>query len=181
MSSVLKIRPLRRSEFDLLVEDGVFDDERIELLEGALVEMSPEGAPHAWICQELTRWLGRNLPQKLTLRVGNPLAASEISEPQPDFSIVPRADYRTEHPSQALALIEVSRTSRAKDLGVKARIYGAAGVPLYWVIDVAREVTHVHTGPNQAGYASIDQVPFDATLDLVGLRVTLSEILEPPA
>ncbi len=171
------IRRLRRVEYDRMVELGMFDDEPIELLEGALVEMSPEGSPHAWLIQEFTWLLARGLPEHLRLRVGNPLAASEWSEPEPDFAVVPVADYRREHPAQAVLLIEISRSSLRKDLGVKARIYAAAGVPEYWVVDVAHGVVHRHREPSAAGYGEVVVHGADAVLDACGVEVRVGELL----
>jgi Putative restriction endonuclease len=63
------LRPLRRAEYDQLVDQGAFDDEKIELIEGVLVEMSPEGTDHAWVIQQLNKVLTRALPEHLALRV----------------------------------------------------------------------------------------------------------------
>lgn len=172
------IRPLRRVEYDRMVELGMFEDEPIELLEGALVEMSPKGAPHAWLIQEINHVLTRGLPGDLRLRVGNPLAVSEWSEPEPDFAVVAVGDYRRAHPSQAVLLIEVSRSSLGKDLGVKARVYAAAGVPEYWVVDVARGVVHLHRHPSPEGYAEVTVHGTDATLDACGVAIPLADLLD---
>lgn len=176
----LQVRPLKRREYDRLVDEGVFDDERIELLEGTLIEMSPEGTEHAWIIQELNRLLTRGLPDELRLRVAAPFAANNVSEPEPDCAVVPVGDYWVDHPSVALLLIEVSRSSRRKDLGLKARIYGAAGVPSYWVVDLERRVVHVHQEPTGDGYGRVEQHPFTATLDAVGVEVSFGHLLPPP-
>jgi len=171
------IRPLRRSEYDRLVELGVFEDEPIELLEGVLVEMSPEGASHAWVIQELVQAFSGKLAANLRLRVGNPLAASKWSEPEPDLAIVPVGDYRRAHPGTAILLIEVARTSRRKDLGVKAAIYAAAGVPEYWVFDLDRAVVHRHRLPTSDGYDEIVVHGPDATLDACGVDVPLGDLI----
>lgn len=176
----LVLRPLKRTEYDHLVDAGVFEDEHIELLDGALVEMSPEGGPHSWLIQELNHVLARGLPDDLRLRVGHPWAANDISEPEPDLAIVPHRDYRTAHASTALLVIEVARSSLRKDLGIKARIYGAAGVPTYWVVDLAAEVVHVHEQPTTTGYGSVERHGFDEALDAVGITVRVAELLEAP-
>ncbi|MGI9120176.1 MAG: Uma2 family endonuclease [Acidimicrobiales bacterium] len=170
------IRPLRRSEYDQLVELGVFDDEPIELLGGVLVRMSPEGTPHSWIIQELNRLLVRGLPDHLRLRVGHPFAASAWSEPEPDLAVVPVDDYRRDHPALAVLLIEVSHSSLHKDLGVKADLYARAGVPEYWVIDVARGVVHRHVQPSPEGYAEVAIYGEEALLDACGVTVVVSDL-----
>jgi Uma2 family endonuclease len=148
------VRPLRREEYDQLVLAGAFEDERIELLDGVLVEMSPEGTEHAWIIQLLTRLLARGLPEQLALRVAAPWAASDRSEPEPDFAVIPTGDYRREHLGKAVLVIEVSRSSLLKDLRLMARIYAAAGVPEYWVIDVEALAVHRHTEPSPRASAA---------------------------
>jgi Uma2 family endonuclease len=166
-------------EYDKLGDLGMFDDENIELLEGMLVEMSPIGPPHYWITQRLNRALARGLPEELEVRVANPIAASDISEPEPDLLIVPAGDFRHEHPGAALLVIEVAHSSRAKDLGIKARIYAGNGVPAYWVIDVEREIVHIHTEPSGDAYAAVNQHAFTETLDAAGVPITLTELLQP--
>ncbi len=170
------VRPLRRAEYDQLVLAGAFEDERIELLDGVLVEMSPEGTEHAWVIQLLNRHLARGLPDHLALRVAAPWAASDRSEPEPDLAIIPAGDYRRDHPDEAVLVIEVSRSSLVKDLGLKARIYAAAGVPEYWVIDVEASAVHRHTEPSPEGYRSVERHGASATLDAAGVPVRLDEL-----
>jgi Uma2 family endonuclease len=169
-----QIRPLRRSEYDQLVELGVFEDEPIELIEGVLVRMSPEGTPHSWIIQELNRALVKGLPDHLRLRVGHPFAASGWSEPEPDLAVVPADDYRRDHPARAILVIEVSRTSLRKDLGVKADLYAKSGVAEYWVIDVAGSVVHRHIQPLPGGYGEVALYGEGALLDACGVTVDVS-------
>ena len=174
------LRPLRRAEYDQLVDQGAFDDEKIELIEGVLVEMSPEGTDHAWVIQQLTKLLARALPEHLALRVTAPWAASERSEPEPDLAVVPAANYRRDHPAAARLLIEVSRSSRRKDLGVKARVYAAAGVPEYWVVDLAGAVVVRHTQPRPDGYGEVTVHGPDDHLEVEGVVVELAPCCASP-
>lgn len=80
----------------------------MELLEGALVEVFPEGARHHWVMEELAEHLIQSLSGELKVRVGGPFAASDVSQPEPDIAVVPRARYDAEHPSTALLLVEVA-------------------------------------------------------------------------
>src|SRR5258705_7967248 len=116
-------RPLRRVEYDKLVELGVFEGERIELLEGRLVYMTPPGPPHASTVDKLMELFFRGLGDRARIRVQSPFAALETSEPQPDLAIVPRADYEREHPSRADLVIEVSDSSLRYDRGPKLPVY----------------------------------------------------------
>ncbi len=161
------LRPLRRVEYDALVEMGLLEDERVELLEGALVELNPKGGRHARLVTGLNRLLSRRLPEELMVSVAAPYVADDLSEPEPDLAVVP---YRStdEHPDSALLVIEVSRSSLSKDLGVKARTYARSGVPEYWVVDVIAEVVHVHTGPVGEGWTRITQVGFATPFEVAG-------------
>ncbi|MEX2620537.1 MAG: Uma2 family endonuclease [Egibacteraceae bacterium] len=165
---------MRRTEYDLLVDYDVFGDERIQLLDGQLVTMSPQTARHAGIVEALNE---RLMPALVgTARVRLPMAAGEHSEPEPDIAVVPADEPRDRHPQRALLVIEVADSSLALDLVRKARIYAAAGVPVYWVIDVAGDVVHVHTDPGGQGYASVTRHSADETLDACGVSVALREL-----
>lgn len=148
-----RLRPLRRVEYDRLVELGCFgEDEKVELLEGVIVQMTPQGLEHAAAIESLTHRLVLALATRARVRVQLPFAASDISEPEPDLAVVPPGDPRLSHPEQALLLIEVADSSLSKDRRVKTRIYAAAGVPEYWVVDVAGRTIEVRTEPGVDGY-----------------------------
>ena len=148
----LRIRPLRRAEYDRLVRVGVFEDERIELLRGALVEMTPQGAPHADCAALLARMLILGLGEHASVRAHSPFAASDDSEPEPDVAVYPPRRYADGHPQTAHLLIEVADSSLRKDRGIKSEIYAEAGVPEYWIVDVVRGVVEVRTAPVDGHY-----------------------------
>src|SRR5689334_3050697 len=147
-------RPLRRVEYDKLVELGAFEDEKIELLEGVLVPMSPIGPRHSSAVQKLTELLVLALTRRAVVRPQLPFAASDLSEPEPDLMVSPVSDYDTAHPDEALLLIEVAESSLAKDRGIKLRIYARRGVPEYWIVNVVDRVIEVYTDPVESGYRS---------------------------
>lgn len=149
-----RMRPLKRVEYDKLVEAGYLVDERIELLRGFLVEMSPQGEPHsrltAWFAQKLIRALP--FP-KYDVRSHSPFAATEDSEPEPDVSVSIR-QRNGGHPNRALLLIEVAGSSLTKDRKVKTSIYAEAGVPEYWIVNLRKRAVEVLTDPTPTGYAT---------------------------
>jgi len=149
-----EFRPLRRAEYDQLIALGVFEDERIELLDGVLVPMSPIGPRHSSAIDLLTLILVRTLGDRARIRVQNPFAASDISEPQPDLLVAPLQDYDTEHPADAYLVIEVAESSLAKDRGRKLRIYAERGVPEYWIVDVVARRIEVHRDPSGSAFRS---------------------------
>lgn len=149
------IRPLRRTEYDQMVAQGLFDGEKLELLRGVLVAMTPQDARHAAVVQRLTELLTVALAGRAAVRIQLPLALSEESEPEPDVAVVPRGDYDEAHPATALLVIEVAHASLAKDSSLKAELYAAAGIPEYWVVDVAHGLVHVHAAPSAGRYQEV--------------------------
>ncbi|TMQ17727.1 MAG: Uma2 family endonuclease [Deltaproteobacteria bacterium] len=109
------VRSIKRAEYDRMVELGMFDDERVELLGGLLVKMSPQHAPHASTVQKLNELLMPQVQRRFTVRIQSPLALSDDTEPEPDVAVVPLGDYELEHPTTALLIIEVSDTTLNKD------------------------------------------------------------------
>lgn len=155
--------PLRRIEYERLVESGLLDDQRVELLDGRKVQMSPESAEHAATIDAIADQLAEHLgPAGIRARLGHPIALSVVDEPEPDVAVVDdRSDrYSTGHPTPAeiSLLIEVAHRSLEKDLGEKATRYAAAGVAEYWVVDVAGRRTVVHRDPlpGSGRYASVE-------------------------
>ena len=162
-----RFRPLKRVEYDQLVELGVFEDEPIELLRGALVTVSPQKSPHAHAVQRLDRALSRALGDRAGLRCQLPLAISDDSEPEPDIAVVVEASYREAHPTWAHLIIEVAESSLRKDREVKRDLYAEAGVPEYWIVNVADRVVEVYRVPVEGRYTERQQVGPEARLRLV--------------
>lgn len=150
------VRPLRRAEFDKLVELGVFEGERIELLDGRMVRMSPIGPPHSSTIDKLLR-LFVPLFDRALVRIQNPIAASEHSEPQPDVALIPFGDYEVDHPDCAELIIEVAESSLAYDRGPKLRVYAESGVPEYWIVNLVERCIEVHRRPANGRYWSVEK------------------------
>lgn len=155
VDSPLQVRPLRRIEYDRLVAAGMFEGERIELLRGALVVMSPQSLEHIVAIRRLTMILAPALVGRAVVQVQGPLAVSDDSEPEPDVSIVTGDEDAL--PSTAFLVIEVAVSSVRTDMEVKARIYGEAGVPEYWVVDVPRRVVVRHLSPEGDAYRAVTE------------------------
>jgi Uma2 family endonuclease len=175
------IRPLRRVEYDQLVKLGAFEDERIELLEGALVAMSPIGPPHDSTVQRLNRLLILALEGRAAVRCQSSFAASEISEPEPDFTVVPLGDYDLDHPSEAHLIIEVAESSLAKDRGKKLELYANCTVPEYWVVNLPERCIEVYTEPSPGAYARAERYERGQSIRLVAfpeVAFPVSDILK---
>ena len=153
---VEQARRIRRDEYDKMVELGLFEDERVELLDGVIVTMSPKGAPHDSAIERLTELLVTRLAGRATVRVQSAFAASAGSQPEPDLAVVPRGDYRQAHPNEALLIIEVADSSLATDRGTKARLYAEFGVAEYWVVNVRDGIVEVHTEIVESVYTRVE-------------------------
>lgn len=123
------------------VEAGIFEDHPVELLDGALIEMSPEGIPHAGLSSDAADYLRSRLGSQVKVREAKPVTLPNDSEPEPDIAIVkPLGDiYKTErHPQVAdiFWVMEYANTSLEKDLELKDKIYAQAGITEYWVVNL---------------------------------------------
>jgi Uma2 family endonuclease len=138
-----------------MVQDGILhEDERVELLEGDLFLVSPQGPRHSAHVTELNQRLASAYTGKAHVRVQMPLDLRPYNLPEPDLAVVrgsPR-DYRDSHPvgRDALLVVEVAQTSQDIDRR-KAGIYAAAGVAAYWLIDLPSARLEVHTQPADVG------------------------------
>lgn len=141
------------------VEAGVFNNVRVELLNGELVEMPNEGIPHAGLSSKGGNYLRDCLRNRAIVREGHPVTLPNNSEPEPDLAIVqPLEDvYIIEHhpyPEDIFWLIEYSESSLEKDLKVKTRIYAEANIAEYWVINLRRRELIVFRDPVDGEYQS---------------------------
>lgn len=177
------LHPLTVDDYRRMVDVGILDeDDKVELLEGAIIAMSPEGRPHAHVYATLTEHLVRGIEDRsLFVRPGNPFEVQPDSMPEPDLAIVDRSDSSwNSTPERAHLIVEVSFSSLKKDLDRKARIYARAGVPEYWVVNLKALVVHVHLEPRRNGYAVVHDVAPPAELQPTYLQlppIALSELL----
>lgn len=163
------LRPLLRTEYERLVELGCFEDERLELLNGFLVRMSPQKAPHATAVSKLTELLVPACLGRARVRIQLPLIAGDDSEPEPDAAIVDLGDYSEEHPATALLVIEVADSSLPKDREVKAPLYAAAGIPEYWIVNLDERCVEVCRDPFAGRYRTAFTVAPDDRVRCVAL------------
>lgn len=139
------------SYFDLVRAGVLRDDDRVELLEGLVVASPPQGPLHAAVLAAVDEELRRAVGGRATLRVQMPLLAGPRSAPEPDLAVVPGRpfDYARRHPDSALLVVEVAESSLPQDRLTKSRIYAAAGVPEYWIVNLRDGVLEVLTRPDR--------------------------------
>jgi Uma2 family endonuclease len=135
------------------------EKDRVELIEGEVVTMSPIGPPHSAYVDRANHALTMRLGDGAITRVQAPVRLNEHTEPQPDVSILrPKADfYASGHPGPAdvLLIIEVADSSLDYDRRVKARIYAECGIREYWVVDVIGESLWRYTDAHEGAYHRI--------------------------
>lgn len=150
-SAAVSVRSLRRVEYDQLVHAGAFETERVELIDGMVVNMAPHGPEHDGTLGILCKLLLRGVGDRAEVRVQSAFAAADDAEPEPDLALVAPGDYRDAHPRSALLIIEVAVSSQLHDRK-KAVVYARAGVAEYWIVDVPRGVLERHLRPSENGY-----------------------------
>ena len=160
MEVAVKQYPISVQMYHIMAEHGAFaPDDRVELFEGEIIEMSPIGKRHSRVVDLLTRFFVLFVKDAFIVRVQNPIILNDLSEPQPDISVVRfREDfYKDELPKAAdvSLIIEVSDVSVAFDRSKKFPKYGAAGIPEAWLIDLESERVEVHSVTKEATYGLV--------------------------
>ena len=137
-----QLHRLSVDEYHRILEAGGFDQNaRVELLGGLLAAMSPKTRAHENAVAWLTRWLMQAVDlDRYEVRVASPLTL-EDSEPEPDLAVIALDAPRPYHPATATLLIEIAASSLHRDLDTKTGIYATAGVPEYWVLDLAQRAS----------------------------------------
>ena len=142
-------RRWRRTEYDRLVELGLFVGERLELLDGLLVVAEPQGSSHMAVVTHVGQMVMAAFGAGWHARLQGPLALDDDSEPEPDVAIVAgRAlDYVAAHPTMAALIVEVADSSLRLDRRFKTALYARAGQPEYWIVNLVDRVLEVHREP----------------------------------
>lgn len=142
-------RPFRftREQYHRMGDLGFFQDRRVELIFGEVVEMSPINWPHVVGCRKTAEVLERAFAGVAWVGRGDPIDLAP-SEPQPDVAVFAgRFEDYSDLPTTALLIVEVSDATLSNDLTTKAELYATAGIADYWVLDVAGRQLHVFRGP----------------------------------
>jgi len=144
-------------EFHRMVGAGILaEDDRVELIEGEIVRISPIGSRHAACVDRLTALFTRRLGRRAIVRVQSPVVLGRRSEPQPDLAILkPRGDYYADkHPgaSDVLLIVEVIESSGEFDRASKVPLYARAGILEVWLVDLPGEAIETYRQPTLRSY-----------------------------
>jgi Uma2 family endonuclease len=148
-------------------------DDRVELIEGEIIDMAPIGSEHAGIVTTLAEWFNDALRKRATVAVQNPVRLGERSEPEPDLAILHRRQdrYRSAHPTAAdvYLIIEVGQTSARYDREVKLPLYAKHAIPEVWIIDTEKRELSIHRDPQGERYASQSRTTAPGKIKLAAL------------
>lgn len=185
MSAAEKLRPFTVQEYYTMAEAGILTpDDRVELLDGQIVIMSPIGSRHAACVNRLTFLLPDVLRQQAVLSVQNPVRLDNFSEPEPDVALLkPRADfYAARHPGpdDVLLIIEVADRSLDTDCRLKLPLYARSGIQEVWLVILEQNLIEVYRRPTPDGYQDRMSARRGEHLDILALpdmSVSVDDIL----
>lgn len=145
-----------RKEFYHLAEQGYFHGQRVQLIDGEIIEMPPQGHAHTKAVLKLGQWLRRVYEPQDTVREEKPLNVGHSSDPEPDLAVVEGTiDRYSDHPTTAMLVVEVSDSSLSLDRQ-KALLYAAAGVGEYWIVNLPEQRLEVYLQPvGASGYQQV--------------------------
>lgn len=175
-------------EYHRMAAAGILsEDDRVELIEGEIVEMTPIGSRHASCAIRLNQLFSQRLGQRALVSVQNPIRLGERSEPQPDLALLrPRPDFYAQahpEPRDVLLLVEVAETSGAYDREVKLPLYARAGIAEVWLVDLEHAGIEVYRQPGPQGYQFVQRVGPEARLapqTFPDLALAVAEIIGLP-
>lgn len=187
MATQVRLEPVPR-RFDVddyyrMADAGILrEHDRVELIEGQVVEMEPISISHAGAVNELTWLLARRLPDHLRVGVQNPVRLDRWSEPQPDLAVILAEDMRRAHPGpeQSLLVIEVAYSSLRYDRNVKLPLYARHGVPEVWIVDLRGAVVERYDEPAEDGYGRARPARRGEAIEPIavpGLSLSVNDIL----
>lgn len=166
-------------QYRQMVRSGILtEDDPVELLEGWLVPKMPKNPPHRLATRRVRTALEGLLPSGWFVETQEPITTAD-SEPEPDVTLVRGTpeDYADRHPGpEDLALVvEIADATLQRDRTIKRRLYAAAGIPTYWILNLPEQVLEVHSAPDRESGDYRSTATF-ATGDRVTLRVGELEV-----
>jgi Uma2 family endonuclease len=160
MPAGIERRRFTVDEYERMAESGVFaEDDRLELIEGEILSMSPPGSPHASTVSRATHAFVAGCGSHAIVRIRDPIRLSDFSEPQPDIVLARRRTdfYRSAHPRPAdiLLVVEIAHTTLRYDRHVKTPLYARNGIAEFWLVDPDAVTVTRHTSPSGDSYARV--------------------------
>ncbi len=188
MEEVMSVQLLRRKfsvqQYHQMLASGILrEDDRVELLRGEIIEMSPIGTKHAACVNRLVNLLVQLLDKRAIIAAQNPVVLNNNSEPQPDVALVqPRNDfYATAHPQpqDIFLLIEVADSTVMYDREEKIPLYAEANIMEVWLVDINAEMVEVYQQPTGGTYQLMHKLTRDERLSIKAfpdINITVKQI-----
>ena len=185
MAVKLQRRLLNVHEYYSMAEAGILTHkDRVELIRGEVIRMSPISKGHAYIVDRLTNIISGHLNKRAFIRVQNPVRLDEYSEPEPDLSVLkpPLETYKERHPipSDIILLIEVAKTSLEYDREVKIPLYAEAKIPVVWLVNMKKAIIEVYQKLEEDGYSEKTVYQADDEISIPGFeqKLVVKELLD---
>jgi Uma2 family endonuclease len=175
MSLQIQRRWFNVDEYYRMTDAGILSpDDRVELIEGEVIRMSPIGKFHASCVKRINALFGKLAGARAIVSVQDPVRLNDFSEPQPDIALLkPRDDFyasRQPGPEDVLLIVEVADTSASYDRAVKIPLYAQAGIPEVWLADLPADFVGVFASPVNGRYQNIREARRGDALTLSSLR-----------
>lgn len=178
-------RPLTVEEYHRMGEAGILSEhDRIELIEGQLIAMTPVGSDHHGTVIALTRLLVDAVGDRGMVSVQGPIRLDEFSEPDPDFAVLsPRNDFyreRTARPEEVLLVVEIAHSSLRYDRNIKIPLYARHNIPEVWIVDLVGNCVEVYREAEGDTYAQVIRIGADGVLRplvLPGVEISAKAVL----
>jgi Uma2 family endonuclease len=170
MIAGMEKRLFTAGEVEQMVKAGILtEDDRVELIEGQIIKMSPIGKSHAACVDRLTRFFNKAAGEPVIVRSQGPILIDDHFELQPDVALLrARPDFYEDSlpaPGDILMVIEVADTTVASDRGVKMPIYAQAGIPVAWLVDLPRRTVEIYTDPKGQVYGTVRRLGRKEVID----------------
>ncbi|HLF13185.1 MAG TPA: Uma2 family endonuclease [Gammaproteobacteria bacterium] len=188
MSTVMQEWPRRHritvEHYYRMAEAGLFEeDERVELINGEIIDMPPMGSRHAGTVAQLTDVLSHAVGGRAMIRAQLPVRLSDDSEPEPDIAVVKlRSDYyKSNHPVAAdiLLLVEISDTTVRYDRQVKVPLYAQRGIPEVWIVDLQSGEMHFYRSPVNGKYTVASSTAEPGVVSIASLPSVKVDLSQP--
>src|SRR5690606_22998712 len=182
MATEVVKRLIKVEEYYKMAEVGILKPEdRVELINGEIYQMSPIGSRHAAIVDHLAMRLHQFLRQEVIVRVQNPIRIDDSNQPEPDIALVKfRPDFfAAAHPIAAdvLALMEVAGSSKRFDREIKSALYASCGIPVYWIIDMGQNRIEVFSNPKERDYSHSEIYEPEDNITLMGTKLAVKDLV----
>lgn len=161
-----------REKYEQAAAAGIFGEDRVELVDGVIYDMTPQNSPHMTGVRKVQKAFERVFQAGYDVRPQGPLALGAESMPEPDVAVVVGEpdDYSAAHPTTALLVVEVSDASELHDRNRKAALYARAGIPEYWILNLVRDHLEVYRDPVEDAYR---------TREIVGRGSAVAPVARP--